>query len=103
MLRAAVESAEALGTPVRVGSVFTSDLFYHPNFERLQLFDKMGILAIEMEAAGLYGAAAEFGAKALTIATVSDHILTGASTTPEERQTSFAGMHELACETAIRL
>jgi purine-nucleoside phosphorylase len=103
LLRAATDSAEALGVDVRVGNVFTSDLFYHPDFDRFQLFDKMGVLAVEMEAAGLYGVAAEYGAKALTILTVSDHILKGIETTSDEREKSFTSMMEIACEAATRL
>ena len=66
------------------------------------MMDRMGVLAIEMEAAGLYGVAAEFGARALTIATVSDHIRTGEETSAEERQTSFDDMILLALEALGR-
>lgn len=103
LLRAATDAADELGTAVRVGNVFTSDLFYHPDSERFQLFDKMGVMAVEMEAAGLYGVAAEFGAKSLTILTVSDHVLTGAETTAEERQNSFSAMMKIACEATTRI
>ena len=64
---------------------------------------KMGVLAIEMEAAALYMNAARYGKKALAICTVSDHILTGEATTAQERQTSFTDMMRLALETARRL
>ena len=56
----------------------------------------MGVLAVEMEAAGLYGVAAEKGGRALTIATVSDHIYTGESTSSDERQETFNEMVEIA-------
>jgi purine-nucleoside phosphorylase len=62
----------------------------------------MNVLAVEMEAAGLYGAAAEYGARALTIATVSDHIRTGETTTSDERQTTFGQMVELALDALER-
>ena len=63
--------------------------------------DKYGILGVEMEAAGIYGVAAEFGAKALTICTVSDHIRTHEQTTAEERQTTFNDMIEIALESVL--
>jgi purine-nucleoside phosphorylase len=59
----------------------------------------MGVMAVEMEAAGLYGVAAEKGARALTIATVSDHVRTGEATSPEERQQTFDDMVDIALET----
>lgn len=103
LARAAADAAADLGISVLTGNVFSSDLFYHPDGERWDVFEKMGVLAVEMEAAGLYGVAAEFGAKALGIMTVSDHIGTGEATTAEERQTSFASMMEIALEAATRL
>jgi purine-nucleoside phosphorylase len=63
--------------------------------------EAMGVLAVEMEAAGLYGVAAERGARALTIATVSDHVRTGESTTSEERQQTFDEMVEIALDALI--
>jgi purine-nucleoside phosphorylase len=62
----------------------------------------MGVLAVEMEAAGLYGVAAEKGARALTICTVSDHIRTGEATSSEERQQTFNEMVEIALD-AIKI
>ena len=62
-----------------------------------------GVLAVEMEAAGLYTLAAKYNRKALTILTISDHLLTGEETTSEERQTTFNEMIILALETAIQL
>ena len=64
---------------------------------------KMGVLAIEMEAAALYMNAARYGKHALAICTVSDHLLSGEATTSQERQTSFTQMMEVALETAKRL
>ena len=63
--------------------------------------EKYGILAVEMEAAGLYGVAAEYGKKALTVLTVSDHIKTGEQTTADERETTFKDMMELTLESLI--
>lgn len=103
LLRTAFDAAASLGMAVSVGNVFTADLFYSPETSRFELLEQMGILAVEMEAAGIYGAAAEHGAKALAICTVSDHIITGESTTSDERQSSFAAMMEIALETAAAL
>ena len=78
-----------------------SDLFYTPDPSMFDVMDKYGILGVEMEAAGIYGVAAEFGAKALTICTVSDHIRTHEQTTAEERQTTFNDMIEIALESVL--
>ena len=101
LLRAAADAAIAQGKTVHVGNVFTSDLFYHPDPSRLDTMEKMGVLAIEMEAAGLYGVAAENGVKALAIFTVSDQIRTGEETTSAERQSTFNDMIEIALDAAI--
>lgn len=102
LLRAAAEAAEARGIEVKVGNVHSADLFYNPDPEAFDRMEEMGVLAVEMEAAGLYGAAAEKGARALTICTVSDHIRTGESTSSDERQQTFDDMVDIALE-AIRL
>jgi purine-nucleoside phosphorylase len=100
LLRAAADAAERLGTPVRVGSVFSGDLFYGPDESWIEPLQRMGILAVEMEAAGLYGVAAETGSAALAICTVSDHVVTHEQATSEDRQTAFTAMMEIALETA---
>lgn len=102
LLRAAADSAAARGIDVKVGNVHSADLFYNPDPEAFDRMEAMGVLAVEMEAAGLYGVAAEHGARALTICTVSDHVRTGEATTSEERQTSFNEMVEIALE-AVKL
>ena len=101
LLRKAVDAAEAKGVPVKVGNIYSADLFYTPQPEMFDLMEKLNILAVDMEAAGIYGVAAEYGANALTILTVSDHIRTGVQTSPEERQTKFNAMLEIALEAAI--
>lgn len=102
LLRAAAQAAEAKGVPVKVGNVHSADLFYNPDPEAFDRMEKMGVLAVEMEAAGLYGVAAEHGARALTICTVSDHVRTGEATSAEERQSTFNDMVEIALE-AIKI
>jgi purine-nucleoside phosphorylase len=92
LLRLVVERAEASGDPVRVGTVFTSDLFYEPNPEVFDLLRRYGFLAVEMEAAGLYGAATEHHFAALTVCTVSDQLVTGEHLTPEARRSGFDRM-----------
>ncbi|HEX9763401.1 MAG TPA: purine-nucleoside phosphorylase, partial [Acidimicrobiia bacterium] len=82
LLRAAADAAAAKGVAIKVGNVHSADLFYTPDPGAFDRMEAMGVLAVEMEAAGLYGAAAEKGARALTICTVSDHVRTGESTTP---------------------
>lgn len=101
LLKSVVDTAEKLGKPVHVGNIFTADLFYTPQPEMFATMEKYGILAVEMEAAGLYGVAAEYGKKALTVLTVSDHIKTGEQTTAEERQSTFKDMMELTLESVL--
>jgi len=98
LARAAANSADRLGIDVKIGNIFSADLFYSPEKELMHTLKDYGILGVEMEAAGMYGLAAEFGAKALTICTVSDHILKGGELTSEERQTSFKEMIKLSLE-----
>jgi len=100
LARAAVEAAEARDQPLRVGNVLSSDLFYAPDPTINEVAASLGVLAVEMEAAGLYGVAAETGARALTLLTVSDHILTGEQLSAAEREVSFDAMVELALDTA---
>ena len=101
LLHKVVKTAEKTGKEVHVGNIFTADLFYTPQPEMCALMEKYGILAVEMEAAGLYGVAAEYGKKALTVLTVSDHIKTGEQTTADERETTFKGMMELTLDSLL--
>ena len=101
LLQKVVNTAERLNKPVRVGNIFTADLFYTPNPEMFAQMEKYGILAVEMEAAGLFGVAAEYGKKALTVLTVSDHIKTGEVTTADERENTFKDMMELTLESIL--
>lgn len=101
LLRTAVDRAGALGMTVHVGNVVSGDLFYHPDPAVFTRYSAMGVLAAEMEAAGIYGVAAEHGARALAMCMVSDHLLTEAALSADERQTAVAEMVTLALETAV--
>ncbi|WP_028671172.1 purine-nucleoside phosphorylase [Saccharospirillum impatiens] len=103
LMEKAVAAARAASIPVRVGNVFTSDLFYSPDTELMPVLEKMNVLAVDMEAAGLYGVAAEYGAKALTVMTVSDHIIRGEATSADERQTTFNDMIKLTLEATLSI
>ncbi|RHP35069.1 purine-nucleoside phosphorylase [Lachnotalea sp. AF33-28] len=100
LLRSAVHAAESRGISYKVGNLVSSDVFYNDNFNVNEAWKKMGCLAVEMEAAGLYMNAARCGKKALCLVTVSDHIFTGESLSANERQTSFRDMMEVALEIA---
>ncbi|MDR0218427.1 MAG: purine-nucleoside phosphorylase [Enterobacteriaceae bacterium] len=101
LIRHAVDAAKAKNIKTRVGNIFSADLFYTPDPQMFDVLEKYGILGVEMEAAGIYGVAAEFGAKALAICTVSDHIRTGEQISAEERQTTFNDMIEIALESVL--
>lgn len=100
LTRALVDAAAAQNIHVRVGNLFSADLFYTPDPEMFTILKRYGILGVEMEAAGLYGVAAECGARAATICTVSDHIFKKEATSAAERQTSFNDMMRIALEAA---
>ena len=101
LLRNAVRTAEKKELSFHVGSVFSADLFYTPEPELFDLMAKYDILGVEMETAGIYTIAAELGAAALAICTVSDDIRSGEALSSEERQTTFDEMIDLALETAL--
>ena len=100
LLRSAVDAAQKLGVRADVGQVFTADQFYNDNAAAGEMYRKFGILALEMETAGLYWTAQRAGKQALSILTISDHIFTGEALSPQERQDSFHEMMEVALETA---
>ncbi|WP_055105277.1 purine-nucleoside phosphorylase [Paenibacillus ihumii] len=103
LLKAAYERGLAKGLNMHVGNVFTSDMFYRDDQSIVQKLMDYGVLGVEMETTALYTIAAKFGVNALTILTVSDHLITGEETTAEERQTTFHDMMEVALETAASL
>ncbi|HHV13796.1 MAG TPA: purine-nucleoside phosphorylase [Clostridiales bacterium] len=100
LLRKAVEAAERMDIKTVVGNILSSDTFYDDNKEANELWRKMNVLAVEMEAAALYMNAARAGKKALCILTISDHVFTGESLSAEDRQLTFRDMMEIALEIA---
>ncbi len=102
LLRRAYDAATALeGVTAHVGLVMSSDSFYSPREELMKPMVEHGVLGVEMEASALYTLAAEHGRKALTVCTVSDHIVTGEATTPAEREQTFESMIEIALTAAF--
>jgi purine-nucleoside phosphorylase len=101
LLRAAVEAAEQAGARHLVGTVFSSDSFYHARPELTQKVVDYGVVAVEMEAAEIYTLAAQHGRRALGIMTVSDHIVTGEETTAQEREQTFGDMVTIALDAAL--
>ena len=100
LLSRAVKIAEEQGTKTVVGNVLSSDIFYHANGKANDLWKRMGVLCVEMEAAALYMNAAKAGKKALCLLTISDHIYTGEALSAEDRQIGFGRMMEIALELA---
>ncbi|ASJ53878.1 purine-nucleoside phosphorylase [Brevibacillus formosus] len=101
LLHKSYQVATERNLPVKVGNIFTSDSFYR---ESLDLYKKLAsyqVLAIEMESSALYTLAAKYKRNALSILTVSDHILTGEETSADERQTTFNEMIEVALDAAL--
>ena len=103
LMAAAIESTKENGVDYHVGNILSSDTFYSDDTEASAKWRKLGVMAVEMEAAALYMNAARAGKNALAILTISDHLLTGEATTAEERQNSFTQMMEVALETAVKM
>ena len=101
LMMAAYQRAKARGYAAHVGNIMSSDIFYQDDPTSFEMWAKYGVLAVEMEAAALYTLAAKFGVRALTVLTISDHLVTQEITTAEERQTTFNGMIEVALEAAL--
>ena len=99
LLHSFVHTAESMGKKIHVGNIFSGDLFYDPREETFEIMRKMGILAVEMEAAGLYGVASEYGAKALTVATVSDVISKSLQMSSDEREVGLKTMVEITLDS----
>ena len=109
LLTEAVKAAEANGATYHVGNVNSSDVFYGDHVGVPEGLDsvyglrKMGVMALEMEAAALYMNAARYGKRALCICTISDHVLKGVETTSQERQTAFTTMMKVALDVAVAM
>jgi len=102
LLHKAYQAAAQRNMAVKVGNVFTSDTFYQESMDLYKQLAQYQVLAVEMETAALYTLAAKFKRNALSILTVSDHILTGEATSAEERQTTFNEMIEVALEAVLQ-
>lgn len=96
LVRAAAAKAEQMGVDYKVGNLLASDVFYGDSADSWKAWQKMGVLAVEMEATALYMNAARSGNKALAICTISDSLVTGEACSAEQRQTSFTNMMEIA-------
>ena len=94
---AAIIAAE-MGVNFRVGNILASEIFYNDDPEAWKSWQKMGVLAVEMEASALYMNAARSGNEALCICTISDSLVTHEDTTPEQREKTFTDMMEIAFE-----
>jgi len=101
LLKTAWETAVLKGWQPKTGPIVSEDTFYAENPDDWKLWAKFGCLALEMECAELYTLAAKYGREALGILTISDSLVTGESTTADERQNTFTRMMEVALETAI--
>ena len=102
LLEAAVKSARELKVNMPVGNIYSSDVFYDKADRALRMAE-LGVLAVEMEAAGLYLTAASTGKKALAICSISDNLVTGEELSPDARETSFTNMIKIALETALKM
>ncbi len=102
LLEKAVAIAREKKLPFHVGNILSTDVFYS-DINPTPAWAKMGVLAVEMEAAALYMNAARSGKNALAICTISDNLITGEATDSAARQNSFADMAELALELAAEL
>lgn len=103
LLQTAYQKAidKGLKEKTHVSPILSTDEFYGHDEGLDQMYAKYGVLGVEMEAAGLYTVAQQYGAQALAILTVSDHLLTGEATSAQEREQTFTDMMEVALETAI--
>ena len=101
LLSRVAAAAQAAGSAIRVGNVFTSDFFYHPDAGLTELLRRFGILALDMETAGLYGLASELGAEALAVLTVSDHLMREARMSAAERESGIDAMTRLVLDALL--
>ena len=104
LLSAAVEAGREHGVDVKVGNILSSDNFYYAEGSNYSdLWKRMGVLAVEMEAAALYMNAAYAGKRGLCLCTISDHLYRDEALSSEDRQNSFTQMMEIALDTAVKM
>lgn len=104
LLSNCVEAAKEKGIDIKVGNILSSDNFYSPsNCDDSTKWRDMGVMAVEMEAAGLYMNAARAGKRALCICTISDHLYRSEALSSEQRQLSLTQMIEIALDTAVKM
>ena len=104
LLSTAVETAREHGVEMKVGNILSSDNFYSAEgYDRNGPWKRMGVMAVEMEAAALYANAAYAGKRALCICTISDHLYREEYLSSEDRQTSFTQMMEIALDVAVKM
>lgn len=103
LLSTAVDEANKVGAVYHVGNLLSSDTFYGDNKDETPNWQKMGVMAVEMEAAALYMNAARADKRALAICTISDSLVTGEELSSAERQNAFTQMIEIALGTAVRI
>ena len=99
LLDKAYHIAKDMNLPVHVGTILSNDLFY--NDLPVMELGKLGVMAVEMEAAALYYLGAKFGVQTLAMCTISDSLVTGEETTPEERQNTFTDMMQVGLHTLV--
>ncbi len=102
ILATCVDKAKEMGLNYHIGNILSSDTFYSDT-DATSSWQKMGVMAVEMEAAALYMTASRLNKNALAICTISDHLITGEATSSEERQKTFTDMMRLALEVAINI
>lgn len=100
LFQKAIEAAKSKKINVKAGNILTSDEFYSHEPDQYKAWAQYGVLCVEMETAGLYTVAAKLKARALSILTIADSLVTGEHTTSEERQSTFKEMIEIAIELA---
>ena len=103
LFKTALKVAEEKNIKIKAGNVLTSDEFYNDNSDYYKKWADFGVLAVEMETAGLYTLAAKYKTRALSILTISDSLVSPEITSAEEREKTFSEMIELALETVIRI
>lgn len=103
LLTEAVAAAGEKSLEMRVGNLLSTDNFYDDGSDGMDNWRKMGVYAVEMEAAGLYMTAARCGKRALCLCTISDHLYRPEALSSEERQKTLTDMIKIALDTAVRM